>query len=347
MSPGFLHAIRRPPLPPPQVQVRLPWPPYLGPFMPRWCTPLHMVSPYPCEQGPYSLDSSSDSSLEDIQDPHLDSRNTAQSPPVPGAAVPGLSNSLVVSQTTVEVHSISGPSADFSTLSPCPAGPAGAPPPSAPLEEDTDSDSSFASLSRRIRRVHSSFPPSNPVLGSSQACRSSLLASSSIRSFSIHSPRLALLQGSDSSSAGDPVSSRSSRSFRRPSLPIPTVRSRASNRWSWRPRPSLPSRLETLTAHYQKQGCSRLALQIFKQGHTDSTHRAYESAWPLFRGYLSKRIHPSRIRSSDIFNFLAFHRRVHNRQYRTLAKYRAAIKLPIKKHSKIDRLRFLLSLCRV
>ena len=147
MSPGFHSAFWRPPLPPPQVQVRLPLPPYFGHCMPRWCMPRPMVSPFPCGESPYSLDSSSDSSLEDSQDPDLDSLTTVQSPlPVPGASGPGLSNSFIVSQTTVEIHSLSGPSADSSTLPPCPAGSAGASPPSAPLEEGTDSDSSFASF---------------------------------------------------------------------------------------------------------------------------------------------------------------------------------------------------------
>ena len=99
----------------------------------------------------------------------------------------------------------------------------------------------------------------------------------------------------------------------------------------------MPSRLDTITTHYRRRGCSEIALQIFKQGHADGTHRDYDSVWTLFSEFLSyKRIHPSRIREPDIFNFLAFHRRVHQRQYRTLAKYKAALKLPIKIHSKID-----------
>ena len=333
MSPSFHHAIWRPPLPPPQVQVRLPWPPYFGPCTPRWSTPLHMVSPHPCEQEFFDSDSSSDSSLEDFQDPQLDSPDPGQSS-LSGAFVPALGASIVVSQTTVEVHSFSDPSADSSPLSLCPSGSVGAPPPSAPLEDDTESDSPFASLTRRISLSYASF---HTGLGGSQACRSSALASSTIRSFGIHSPSSDILQRGGSPAVGDPGSPRPSSSARRPPLSTPIARPRTFHRGFRRPRPSLPSRLETLTAYYKKRGCSRLALQIFKQGHSDGTHRAYESAWSLFRDFLSyKRIHPSRIRSSDIFNFLAFHRRVHNRQYRTLAKYRAAIKLPIKTHSKID-----------
>ena len=116
MSPGFRSAFWRPPLPPPQVQVRLPLPPYFGHCMPRWCMPRPMVSPFPCGESPCFLDSSSDSSLGDSQDPDLDSLTPVQSPlPVPGASGPGLSNSFIVSQTTVEIHSPSGPSVDSPT----------------------------------------------------------------------------------------------------------------------------------------------------------------------------------------------------------------------------------------
>ena len=227
------------------------------------------------------MDSSSDSSLEDSQDPDLDSLTPVQSPlPVPGASGPGLSNSFIVSQTPVEIHSPSGPSVVSSTLPPCPMGPARASPLPAPLEEGTESDTSFASLSRRLRQVHSIFPPSSSALRGTQACRPSFLASSSIRSFSVRSPRLPILQGSDSSSAGDFVPSRSTRSNRRPSLPLPTVRSRVSDRRSLRTRPSLPSRLETLTAHYLKRGFSRLALQIYKNSNTVSTHHTYDWRGP-------------------------------------------------------------------
>ena len=165
----------------------------------------------------------------------------------------------------------------------------------------------------------------------------SSVASAAVRSFCSHSPSSGIFQQKISPVEGSPGSPRPSGSTRSPSFNISSASSRPFHRGYRRPRPTLPSRLETLTSHYKKRGCSRIALQIFKQGHSDGTHRAYESAWSLFRDFLSyKRIHPSRIRSSDIFNFLAFHRRVHNRQYRTLAKYRAAIKLPIKVHSKID-----------
>ena len=156
--------------------------------------------------------------------------------------------------------------------------------------------------------------------GGAQGCKLSSVATAAVRSF--RSP----------SSISHPSGSSG-----RPSFNILSPSARPFHRGYRRPRPSLPSRLETLTAHYKKRGCSRSALQIFIHGHSDGTHRAYEAAWALFKDYLShKRIHPSRIRDTDIFNFLAFHRRVHQRQYRTLAKYRAAIKLPIKLHSNID-----------
>ena len=304
-----------------------------------WRMPRPMTATLPSGESQLFSDSSSDSSAEDSQDPDLDSLTPVQSlTPATGASGPRLTDSLIISHTTVEVYSTLGPSMDTPTLSPCPTGPAGDSPSSSPLEEDTESDTSFASLNRRLKQVHSNFPSSSLVLKGTQAGRPSFLASSSIRSFSARSPRLPMLQGSDLSSAGDFVPSRPIRSTNiRRSLPTSAVRSRIPDRRSSRTRPSLPSRLETLTNHYLKQGFSRIAIQIFKNGNADSTHRAYESAWSLFREYLSfKRIHPTRITSSDIFNFLAYHRRVNNRQYRTLAKYRAAIKLPIKAHSKID-----------
>ena len=212
--------------------------------------------------------------------------------------------------------------------------------PSSPVVsgEGTESDASFAPLVRRLRQARTTLPSSNQILRGFQASRPRFLAFSSIRSFSARSPVLPILQGSDNSSAGDHVSSRPTRFINpRQSLPPSSVRFRVPDRRARRSMSSLPSRLETLTAHYIKRGFSQIALQIYKNGNTDSTHRAYESAWALFREYLSfNRIHASRIRSSDIFNFLAYHRRFKNRKYRTLAKYRAAIKMPIKKHLKID-----------
>ena len=202
--------------------------------------------------------------------------------------------------TTVEVH------AEQSSSSPTPVGDTG------PTRE-----SPFSTLTMQVASNYS-IRPGKGVRGH----RLSSLASAAIRSFRCSPPP------PSSPAPSDPPVSHLQASPPRAS----SVHSRSRH-----PRPSLPSRMEILTAYYRRRGFSKPTINIFSHGHADSTHRAYEQAWGLFRDYLSqRRIHPSRIRESDVFNFLTFHRRVFRRLYRTLTKYRAAIKLPILVHSKIQ-----------
>ena len=65
------------------------------------------------------MEYSSDSSLGDSQDPDSDSLSSVQSSPSAlRALAPGPSNILIVSQTTVEIHSLPGPTVGISPLFP-------------------------------------------------------------------------------------------------------------------------------------------------------------------------------------------------------------------------------------
>ena len=207
--------------------------------------------------------------------------------------------------------------------------------------EGTESDSSFAPLLHRLRHARNNVPLASQHSGSSLAVQSRKLAtSSSIRLFKDHSQLVPAVEGVEtSSSAEDNTIPRLTWRYLNPRKTVPSlpVRFRLPGNRPKRPMPSLPSRLETLTAYYFRKGYSQLAFQIYKNGNTDSTHCSYKSVWALFKEFLSyKRIHISRIRKADILNFLSYHCRVNNRKYRTLAKYRAAIKMPIKKQSNIN-----------
>ena len=230
---------------------------------------------------------------------YLDSHTQTQSIAPTQNSIPP--SSMTSYHTTVEVHAEQDSS------------------PSIP-DGDTapTSESPFSTLTMQVGSSYSVSRASKSV----QGCRLTSVASAAVRSFRCSPPPAAPSAPSDS------LVSR---------LNVPSPRASPVHRRHRRPRPSLPSRMETLTAYYRRRGFSKPTINIFSHGHADSTHRAYEQAWALFRDYLSQqRIHPSRISESDVYNFLTFHRRVHRRLYRTLTKYRAAIKLPILLHSKIQ-----------
>ena len=219
-----------------------------------------MSSPMAVDQELSDSDSSLDSASEELQDPHLDSLDLAQSTSTYGAKGPVSSSSLTISHTSVEIHSFSDSPVDSASVSLHSSSTVGVPPTLSLLEDDTESDSPFASLTRRISLAY----VSSRTQGGAQGCKLSSLASSTVRSFCSHSPSSGILQQGVSPVEGDPGSPRSSSSARRPSFNFSSASSRPFHRGFRRPRPSLPSRLETLTAYYKKRGCSRIALQIFK-----------------------------------------------------------------------------------
>ena len=83
-------------------------------------------------------DSSLDSALEELQDPHLDSPDLAQSTSTSGANGPVLTSSMVISHTSVEVHSFSDTTVDSAPVSLNSSSTVGAPPPLSLLEDDTE-----------------------------------------------------------------------------------------------------------------------------------------------------------------------------------------------------------------
>ena len=96
----------------PQVQVTWPWPAYFGHPGPMWSNPS-FSSPSSFHDLELSdSDSSLDSASEELQDPHLDSLALAQSTSTSGTIVPAPTTAMVISHTTVEVHSLSEPTVD-------------------------------------------------------------------------------------------------------------------------------------------------------------------------------------------------------------------------------------------
>ena len=91
-----------------------------------------------------------DSASEEPQDPHLDSPDLTQSTSTSGTDSPISTSALIVSHTSVEVHSFSDPSADSTHAPLLSSNTSGASPPLSLLEDDTESDSPFAALTERI-----------------------------------------------------------------------------------------------------------------------------------------------------------------------------------------------------
>ena len=83
-------------------------------------------------------DSSLDSASEELQDPHLDSLDPVQSTSTSGANGPTLTSAMVISHTSVEVHSFSDTTADSAQVSLLSSSTIGAPPPLSLLEDDTE-----------------------------------------------------------------------------------------------------------------------------------------------------------------------------------------------------------------
>ena len=83
-------------------------------------------------------DSSLDSASEELQDPHLDSLDLAQSTSTSGANGPVLTSSMVISHTSVEIHSFSDSPADSASVSLHSSSTVGVPPTLSLLEDDTE-----------------------------------------------------------------------------------------------------------------------------------------------------------------------------------------------------------------
>ena len=101
-------------------------------------TPFYMSSPMADDQELSDSDSSLDSASEELQDPHLDSLDLVQSTSTSGANGPTLTSAMVISHTSVEVHSFSDTTADSTQVSLLSSSTMGAPSPLSLLEDDTE-----------------------------------------------------------------------------------------------------------------------------------------------------------------------------------------------------------------
>ena len=93
----------------------------------------------------------------------------------------------------------------------------------------------------------------------------------------------------------------------------------------------LASRVDTINSHFLNRGFSRRSLKIFNCSLAPSSQTSYQSAWVLFREYLSaNHITDDVVGEEHVYDFLTHHAVTYNRKYRTIAKYRAALVKPIK-----------------
>ena len=85
-----------------------------------------------------------------------------------------------------------------------------------------------------------------------------------------------------------------------------------------------------MTQALEARGFSAFSLALFSRSHKASTLRQYQSVWGKFQLFLdSHHIPQGNVNKVAVFNFLAFHVVVKKRQYRTIATYRCALKLPL------------------
>ena len=90
------------------------------------CYILAYIKPMAVDQELSDSDSSLDSASEELQDPHLDSLDLAQS------------TSMTISHTSVEIHSFSDSPADSASVSLHSSSTVGVPPTLSLLEDDTE-----------------------------------------------------------------------------------------------------------------------------------------------------------------------------------------------------------------
>ena len=85
-----------------------------------------------------------------------------------------------------------------------------------------------------------------------------------------------------------------------------------------------------MTQALEAKGFSAFSLALFSRSHKASTLRQYQSVWGKFQSFLDlHHIPQGNVNEVAVFNFLAFHVVVEKRQYRTIATYRCALKLPL------------------
>ena len=96
------------------------------------------------------------------------------------------------------------------------------------------------------------------------------------------------------------------------------------------------SRMDSMMNVYRDQGFSSQTLNTWAQHHAVSTINTYQHSWAMFLEYLSVQgIEHSKVRESDVYNFLQTHLES-RKAHRTLLKYRAAFIQPFKVCFNID-----------
>ena len=96
------------------------------------------------------------------------------------------------------------------------------------------------------------------------------------------------------------------------------------------------SRMDSMMNVYRAQGFSSQTLNTWAQHHAVSTINTYQHSWAMFLEYLSVQgIEHSKVRESDVYNFLQTHLES-RKAHRTLLKYRAAFIQPFKVCFNID-----------
>ena len=132
----------------PQWQALWPGPVYFGHPAPMWSNPGYSSHASVAQPELLVPDPCLDSAAEEFQDSHLDSQDQVQSSV---ALEVNTSNSaMVISHTTVEVHSVAEPPEGFVHSSLPSSSPRGASLSLPYVDINTDSDSPFAALTKRI-----------------------------------------------------------------------------------------------------------------------------------------------------------------------------------------------------
>ena len=94
--------------------------------------------------------------------------------------------------------------------------------------------------------------------------------------------------------------------------------------------------MDSMMNVYRAQGFSSQTLNTWAQHHAVSTINTYQHSWAMFLEYLSVQgIEHSKVRESDVYNFLQMHLES-RKAHRTLLKYRAAFIQPFKVCFNID-----------
>ena len=92
-----------------------------------------------------------------------------------------------------------------------------------------------------------------------------------------------------------------------------------------------PSRLATVVKGFLKDKASDDTISIIKKAHADSSLKQYQSIWGKFLDFLdANSISHDRVGIADVMNFLSYHAIQFKREYRTIAAYKCAVKLPFK-----------------